>query len=214
MVLKSDNYFSSAASKTKTSNNTLDSLKNPRLPHDELVKLLSKMELSKEHAEAVKDINEEHKTNFDKWMTLFDEGYTVLLHGFGSKRNLLHAFHQDRLAKEHVLVVNGFFPSLTIKDIIDNIWVDLLENTSVGGNPHEIVNMIEKEFNDIPALHFFLIIHNIDGPMLRNEKAQSVLSHLATIKNIHMIVSIDHINAPLRKFAFTLKIFSSLPHFA
>ena len=198
-VLQSDDYFSNATAKTKTSDHTLDRLRNSRLPHDQLLKLMASMELSKEHQEAISSLNEENKIHFDKWMTLFDEGYTVILHGFGSKRNLLINFHEEKLADQHVIVINGFFPSITIKDILDSIWVDLLEENSVGGNPHAIVNMIEKEMEDIPALHLFLIVHNIDGPMLRNDKAQSVLSRLANIKNIHMIVSIDHINAPLRK---------------
>lgn len=160
------------------------------------------MSLSKEHEKAVKELNEDYKGNFDKWLTLFDEGYTVLLHGFGSKRNLMQAFHKEKLSKEHVIVINGFFPSLTVKEILDSIYVDLLENSSTGGNPHEIVNSIEEQMREIPALHLFLMIHNIDGTMLRNDKAQSVLSRLASIKNIHMIASIDHINAPLRKLDF------------
>jgi origin recognition complex subunit 2 len=198
-VLQSDDYFTSAAYKTKTSNHTLDRLKNPRLPHDQLVKLLTNMQLSKDHQRAVKTMNKEYKSFFGKWLTLFDEGYTVLLHGLGSKRNLLQSFHKEMLAEEHVIVVNGFFPSLTIKDIIDTIWVDILEKTAIGGNLHELVNLIDDELKLIPALHIFLIIHNIDGPMLRNDKTQSILSRLANVKNLHLIASIDHINTPLRK---------------
>lgn len=198
-ILQSDDYFSAATAKSKTSDHTLDRLKNSRVPQDELRKLMANMQLSKEHEEAIKHLNEEHKSCFDKWLTLFDEGYTVLLHGFGSKRNLLQSFHKEKLSNEHVLVTNGFFPSLTIKEILDIISVDLLEQTSSGGNPQEMVNMIEKEMQDIPALHLFLIIHNIDGVMLRNDRAQGVLSRLASIKNIHMIATIDHINTPLCK---------------
>lgn len=178
----------------------MDRLKNSRLPHDQLVKLLANMQLSKDHQHAVKGLHEEYKTYFNKWLTLFDEGYTVLLHGLGSKRNLLQTFHKEKLAEEHVIVVNGFFPSLTIKDILDSIWVDLLEKSALGGNPHEIVNKIEEEMKRIPALHIFLMVHNIDGPMLRNGKSQSILSRLASIKHLHMVASIDHINTPLRKF--------------
>lgn len=200
-VLQSDDYFATATTNTKTSNHTLDRLKNSRVAPNQLLKLMKEMKLSFEHEQAVKSLNEEHKTHFDKWLTLFDEGYTVLLYGFGSKRNLIQSFHNEKLSEEHVIVINGFFPSLTIKDILDSIWVDFLEQPSMGGNPHEIVNMIKKEVEDIPALNLFLIVHNIDGMTLRNDKAQSVLSRLASIKNIHMIASIDHINTPLRKFS-------------
>lgn len=196
-MLQSDDYFSNQASKTKTSDHTLDRLKNPRLPHDELLKLLSNMPVSKEHETAIKEMNEEYKLQFDKWLTYFDQGFTVLLHGLGSKRNLLQAFHQERLANEHVLVINGFFPSLTIKDVLDSIANDILEMSIASSNPHEVVNAVEKEMKSLPSFHLFMIIHNIDGTMLRNDKAQSVLSRLASVKNIHIIASIDHINAPL-----------------
>ena len=43
----------------------------------------------------------------------------------------------------------------------------------------------------------FLIVHSIDGPMLRGDKAQTALSILAQCPHIHIIASIDHINAPL-----------------
>lgn len=197
-VLQSDDYFSNQASKTKTSDHTLDKLKTPRLPHDQLMKLLANMPLSKEHETAIKELNEEHKFQFDKWLTYFDQGFTVLLHGLGSKRNILQAFHKERLANEHVIVVNGFFPSLTIKDVLDSIANDILEMSFTSGNPHEVVNAIEKEMK-MQTFRLFIMVHNIDGTMLRNDKAQSILSRLAAVKNIHMIASIDHINAPLCK---------------
>lgn len=203
-VLQSDEFFSTQAQKTKTSDHTLDKLKNPRLPHDQLIKLLSKMEMSEEHQVAVKELNEEYKTYFDKWLNLLKNGYTILLHGLGSKRNLMQAFHKERLSKEHVLVVNGFFPSLTIKDILEQLANDLLELSVSTTNSHEVINMIEEEMRLIPELEIYLLIHNLDGLMLRNDKAQSVLSRLASIERIHMVASIDHINTPLCKFVSQL----------
>lgn len=46
---------------------------------------------------------------------------------------------------------------------------------------------------------FYLVIHNIDGAMLRSEKTQNILSLLAQVRGIHLIASVDHINAPLSK---------------
>lgn len=51
-----------------------------------------------------------------------------------------------------------------------------------------------------PDNHIYLIIHNIDGPMLRGEKNQQALGQLASIPNMHLLASIDHINAPLGPF--------------
>lgn len=48
-----------------------------------------------------------------------------------------------------------------------------------------------------PDLHVYLLIHNIDGPTLRGQKTQSALGQLASLPNLHMVASLDHINAPL-----------------
>lgn len=53
-----------------------------------------------------------------------------------------------------------------------------------------------------PDLHVYVIIHNIDGLMLRGEKTQSALGQLASLPNLHLVASIDHINAPLGGFLF------------
>ena len=103
------------------------------------------------------------------------------------------------LENQTVLVINGFFPSLTIKNILDGILLDILELPSSPTNLHEAVGILEEEMMIIPEVHIFLIIHNIDGPMLRNYKAQEILSRLAKISNIHLLATIDHINTPLRK---------------
>ena len=47
---------------------------------------------------------------------------------------------------------------------------------------------------------FYLVIHNIDGVMLRNDKAQTILSLMAKIRGFHIVASLDHINAPLCRY--------------
>lgn len=41
----------------------------------------------------------------------------MLLHGIGSKRNLMNDFHNEITSDHPALIVNGFFPSLTLKDV-------------------------------------------------------------------------------------------------
>jgi origin recognition complex subunit 2 len=96
---------------------------------------------------------------------------------------------QERL----VLEVNGFFPSLTIKEIVDSIADDLLELSKRPAGMLECLEMIEEEL----CSELFIIIHNLDGPMLQSNKSQDVLSRLAQMEHIHLVASIDHINAPL-----------------
>lgn len=55
-----------------------------------------------------------------------------------------------------------------------------------------------------PNLHVYLLIHNIDGPMLRGEKTQNALGQLASIPNLYLVASLDHINAPLGAWSYIL----------
>lgn len=40
-----------------------------------------------------------------------------------------------------------------------------------------------------------LVIHNIDGPGLRDEVSQSALSIVATVPNVRLVATIDHVSA-------------------
>ena len=59
--------------------------------------------------------------------------------------------------------------------------------------------MLQANYENQPGDPLFLLIHNLDGPMLRASKTQAVLARLAQTPNVHLIASIDHINAPLSK---------------
>lgn len=204
-VIKTDDYFANHSSKKSiTSNHTLDKLETPRLPQDQLQKLLRNMELSVEHSCALNELNESNKKHFMKWLYLLHENFNVLLYGLGSKRNILKQF-QGEMGDSPVVVVNGFFPTLSLKDILDSIAMGVLDLKELPANPYEACELIEGEFLRQNDLHLYLIIHNIDGEMLRNAKTQSVLAKLAAVKNIHLIASIDHINAPLSECCFCLQ---------
>lgn len=71
-------------------------------------------------------------------------------------------------------------------------------------NSNDCLKLIEKILKNNSDDRLYLIIHNIDGIMLRSNKAQNILAGLATISNIRIIASVDHINAPLRKLHLLL----------
>lgn len=58
------------------------------------------------------------------------EGFSIFLYGLGSKKMLMSHFQQQYLANFDHIVVNGFFPSLTLK----NVSIFLKQNTFVLGN--------------------------------------------------------------------------------
>ncbi|KAJ4428968.1 hypothetical protein ANN_25964 [Periplaneta americana] len=188
-VLRAEEFFTNQ--KSVTSDHTLSRLQQPRLAEKQLRKILEDMTLS--HQEAVFNLCAEHVQFFDKWMFLLGEGYSVVLYGLGSKRHTLQQFHVQKLQDQRVLEVNGFFPSLTIKEIVDSIVDELLELSDRPVGMLECLEAIESEL----CSELFLIVHNLDGPMLQSEKSQDVLSRLARMQYVHLLASIDHINAPL-----------------
>jgi len=197
MVANTDEYFTSNHEQDKiaTSDHTLGRLNTPRLAPDVLKSLLS--DLPSVHANEIKTMIEEHVADFHHWMTLLCEGFSMFLYGLGSKRNIISQFQQMFLNDYDHLVINGFFPSLTIKSILNNITQDILE---YGGSFHSVpdqLDYIRNHYSNPDADQLFLLIHNLDGAMLRTEKAQSVMAHLAQSPRICVMASIDHINAPL-----------------
>lgn len=200
-IIKTDDYFLNHSNKKiLTSNHTLDKLDTPRLPQDELQKLLKQTKISEEHRKMMKNLKEANELQFQKWLHLLYENFNVLLYGLGSKRKLLEQFQKEYLQNVPVIVVNGFFPSISIKDILDSILLNILEAKEGGSGLFEACEIVEQKFNIYSDLHLFIIIHNIEGDMLRNNKCQNVLARLADIRNIHLIATIDHINAPLSKY--------------
>nr|CAD7589669.1 unnamed protein product [Timema genevievae] len=194
-VPEMEDFFSRSSSKVVTSNHTLNRLKTPRLAQGRLQHLLGKIEPS--HKNAINSLCKEHESQFHKWMLALREGFSVILYGVGSKRILLQRFQDECLQDKPVLMVNGFFPSLTIKEMLDCITDDILELENCPVNVHECIDRIESEFRSDPQLELYFIVHNIDGPTLHTHKNQEILSRLARVDNIHLVASVDHINAPL-----------------
>lgn len=158
--------------------------------------------ISEEHKKKISELNNSYEQLFNKWLYVLSENFNIVLYGIGSKRLVLHQFQMLKLEDFPCIVVNGFFPSLTVKSVLETIIIDLLGNNTVPSNISDVVSLIEGQLEE-NGLELFLIIHNIDGTMLRNAKTQSTLASIAQIKNVHTIATIDHINAPLCKYSFT-----------
>ncbi|CAG9761214.1 unnamed protein product [Ceutorhynchus assimilis] len=208
-LIQSEEYFANlGSSKIKTSNNTLDKLQTPRLPQYELQKLLLKKKFSREHAKAVEQLDHCNKNVFKKWLYVLRQNFSILLYGLGSKKHILSEFQASYLIDMPVIVINGFFPTLTIKNILDSFVQDLLELDENPSNVNQSLELIIQEIKNNIDTTFYLLINNIEA--LKSAKAQSILATLATVPNIHLIATIDHINAPLiwdnhklSKFNFT-----------
>eukprot|EP00912_Choanoflagellata_sp_UC4_P000812 UC4_evm1s507 len=146
-------------------------------------------------------------SHFDLWNYQLKTGYNLLFYGFGTKKNLIMDFATKKLQNSTRLVINGYFPSLTIKEILLQITQKMFGFESSFLRISEHLEFIEEIFRDdnlnpsingpINNKELYLLINNIDGAMLRDPVSQNVFRTLAKIPQIHLVASIDHINATL-----------------
>ncbi|XP_066504196.1 origin recognition complex subunit 2 [Hoplias malabaricus] len=191
-----EEYFEAhSSSKVLTSDRTLQKLQTPKLDRETLLRLLDGKPSC--YLDEITQLNKKHESNFSKWMLQLQLGFNILLYGLGSKKFLLEKFRTTMLSDSVHLVVNGFFPSITLKSILNAITGEMLEHDGTFRTPMDQIDFIVKTLEQDPDNHIYLIIHNIDGPMLRGEKNQQALGQLAAIPNLHLLASIDHINGPL-----------------
>ncbi|XP_038077044.1 origin recognition complex subunit 2-like [Patiria miniata] len=189
-----EEYFSAHSGQSVTSDHTLARLAIPKMDQDDVSKALG--DAPNSHSREISEMYQEYRGLFNKWMFQLSNGFNLMLYGLGSKRRLLDMFRAEMLSNWSHVVVNGFFPGLTVKSILNSITDDVFEHEagfrSLAEQTEYIHDTLEEREEPL-----FLIIHNIDGVMLRGHKAQATLSALSQLASVHIIATIDHINAPL-----------------
>ncbi|NXA26359.1 ORC2 protein, partial [Ibidorhyncha struthersii] len=191
-----EEYFEAhSSSKVLTSDRTLQKLQKRRLTQQTLHDLLKKAPLA--YAAEIKELNQQHESLFSKWMRQLHWGFNILLYGLGSKRDLLEKFRTSVLQDSVHLVVNGYFPSITVRSILNSITEEVLEHIGTFRSPLDQLEFIIKRFKEDSSLELYVLIHNLDSQMLRGERSQQILAQLSSLPSIYLIASIDHINAPL-----------------
>ncbi|NWU23557.1 ORC2 protein, partial [Dyaphorophyia castanea] len=191
-----EEYFEAhSSSKVLTSDRTLQKLRKRRLNQQTLHDLLKKAPLA--YAAEIKDLNQQHESLFSKWMLQLHLGFNIVLYGLGSKRDLLEKFRTSLLQDSVHLVVNGYFPSITVRSILNSITEEVLEHIGTFRSPLDQLEFIIKRFKEDSSLELYVLIHNLDSQMLRGERSQQILAQLSSLPSIYLIASIDHINAPL-----------------
>ncbi|XP_070174874.1 origin recognition complex subunit 2-like isoform X2 [Littorina saxatilis] len=195
LTSNAEQYFDLHAAGVVTSDRTLSRLDLPQMDIQVLRETLEKS--GNNHDRQCKTLCTKHHQLFKQWMLKMCNGFNILLYGLGSKRDLLEQFRKQHLSHFSHLVVNGYFPSLTIKQILTSITEDIVGHQGSFRSPLDQVEFIKQHFENQEYEDFYLVVHNIDGAMLRGEKTQNVLSMLSQIQGFHIMASVDHINAPL-----------------
>ncbi|KAM4667859.1 origin recognition complex subunit 2 isoform 2-T2 [Amazona ochrocephala] len=191
-----EEYFEAhSSSKVLTSDRTLQKLRRRRLSQQTLHDLLKKAPLA--YAAEIKELNQLHESLFSKWMLQLHLGFNIVLYGLGSKRDLLEKFRTSLLQDSVHLVVNGYFPSITVRSILNSITEEVLDHIGTFRSPLDQLDFIIEKFKEDSSLELYVLIHNLDSQMLRGERSQQILAQLSSLPSIYLIASVDHINAPL-----------------
>ncbi|NXO69430.1 ORC2 protein, partial [Phainopepla nitens] len=191
-----EEYFEAhSSSKVLTSDRTLQKLRKRRLNQQTLHDLLKNAPLA--YAAEIRELNQQHESLFSKWMLQLHLGFNIVLYGLGSKRDLLEKFRTSLLQDSVHLVVNGYFPSITVRSILNSITEEVLDHIGTFRSPLDQLEFITKRFKEDSSLELYVLIHNLDSQMLRGERSQQILAQLSSLPSIYLIASIDHINAPL-----------------
>ncbi|XP_071072298.1 origin recognition complex subunit 2 isoform X3 [Dasypus novemcinctus] len=191
-----EEYFEAhSSSKVLTSDRTLQKLKRAKLDQQTLRNLLSKV--SPSFSAELKQLNQQYEHLFHKWMLQLHLGFNIVLYGLGSKRDLLERFRTTMVQDSIHVVINGFFPGISVKSVLNCITEEVLGHVGTFRSVLDQLDWIINKFKEDSSLELFLLIHNLDSQMLRGDKSQQIIGQLSSLRNIYLIASIDHLNAPL-----------------
>jgi origin recognition complex subunit 2 len=180
-----DAYFTHASSHTRTSANVFSQRVVPLSPEEHNAALV------RASAHAYTPQVPFDSSSFKRWARELDEGFNLLFYGLGSKRGILNDFAKHVSRRGHVVVVNAFHPSVTVRDMLASIArVPGVQSTSTSAPTQE---RVAEHFASSDSPHLFLIVHSLD----RSPKLARAISSLALSPHIHIAASIDRLNAPL-----------------
>ncbi|KAJ1298479.1 hypothetical protein BS78_01G456800 [Paspalum vaginatum] len=180
---------------------------------DEQVLRASLAEIPPKHEEEVEALTRSYKDQYRNWLFELRCGFGLLMYGFGSKKRLLEDFASTTLTDFTVMVINGYLPSVNLKQVIATIaemfWDQIKvkckrqPGTRSQSQPFpsqsidDIISFLKHQTSDDVDDRVCLLIHNIDGPALRDAESQQCLAQVSLCPQVCVVASIDHVNAPL-----------------
>jgi origin recognition complex subunit 2 len=193
-------FFQNKGGRSQTSNNNLSSL--ALLDHEEYFSLLRKFR--DPHAEDIDYLEDLHASSFTQWQFELSQDFNICLYGWGSKKSLLMKFadHIYKMQTDHfknrIVVVNGYVPNLTIRDILNTVASAISEHgQKLGSQPAEMLENLFALLREDRGQDITLIVHSIDKAPLRRPANQTILSRLSSHPQIHLVTSADHPSFPL-----------------
>ncbi|KAJ8479428.1 hypothetical protein OPV22_023155 [Ensete ventricosum] len=166
------------------------------------------------HEKEIEYLIKSYKDLYSKWLFELRCGFGLLMYGFGSKKILLEDFASTALTDYGVVVINGYLPSVNIKQVVitlAEVLSDQLKDkrkNSTGSKSRtqqpfrsqsieDLLSFLNLQLPDDNDCFICVVIHDIDGPSLRDSESQQYLARIASCSLVRMVASVDHVNAPL-----------------
>ncbi|KAG6674733.1 hypothetical protein I3842_15G059600 [Carya illinoinensis] len=164
------------------------------------------------HEKEIVALMNSYKSMYPKWVFELRCGFGLLMYGFGSKKSLIEDFASTALTEYSVVVINGYLQTINVKQVVISL-AELLADQLRTKRANTSGNLSKQPFNsrsmdDLLAFlngsqtedkdcFICIVVHNIDGPGLRDPETQQYLSQIAACSCIRIIASIDHVNSAL-----------------
>ena len=210
-------FFQNRTGANKTSSNTLPS--HLLLNHEDYFTQTNTYQ--NPHEADIRRLQDLHKRAFNQWMFELEEGFNICLYGYGSKRELVmefaeYIYTQASKNPPKVVVVNGYTPGLTIRDILTTLSSIILHKaTKLPAQPTAILDLLLTTLSQTPpSVPIHLIIHSLDHANLRSKPntTQNLLARLASHPSIALTATVDTPTFPLLWDTTLLRQFRFLHH--
>ncbi|KAI9512427.1 origin recognition complex subunit 2-domain-containing protein [Russula earlei] len=216
VVTSFDAYFLQASRPSRTSSNVFSQLVQP-LSADEYAVSLSRSYYPLPFPPSSPRLQDRRAAHpLPRYLLELADGFNLLFYGLGSKRAALNDLARASSRNAHVLVVNGFLPSCSARDVLAAL-------ARLPGAPQSVEDvarfLFQRQSQSQPenqrreqqrqqqqqqqqqqkrSRRLVLVVHNLDAPALRAPKAHAVLRALAALRGVRIAASVDHINAALQ----------------
>ncbi|WOG90689.1 hypothetical protein DCAR_0309933 [Daucus carota subsp. sativus] len=204
----SRNYFLAKESSTSVKRSTHKLSDIDIVDEQELREAVSNIE--PKHEKEIDLLIKSYKCLYSKWAFELRAGFGLLLYGFGSKKALIEDFASTTLTGYSVLVINGYLQLINLKQVLITLC-ELLgdqlkaQRKTPSGSQRsynalsidDLIAFLDGPHVDGNECSICVVIHNIDGPGLRDSDSQQYLARIAACSHVRMVASIDNVNAPL-----------------
>ena len=209
-------FFQNRPGRVKTSSNTLSSL--TLLTHEQYHTQITSYK--DPHASSLRFLHSLHSRSFPQWNFELSQSFNICLYGYGSKRRLVTSFAdylyaQSPSSPPTSIIVNGYTPTLTIRQVLNLIASQVSEVTplKLPSQPVEAASAVTAYLTaHPPKTPLYLLINSLDAPPLRKAPIPTLLAQLAASPHIKLLATCDQPNFPLLWDASLLEQYNWVYH--